>query len=111
MALIWSILLQAAAFMLAAYLLLVAWAVYYHFSTTEVPSGVCQPLKVRFLHISVVMVFGLVSCLNEVSLWKAWLLKSRGRSTMVACPYLKTCVDDNCLLLGKLSTQPQFPCF
>ncbi|XP_054857767.1 arylacetamide deacetylase-like 4 [Eublepharis macularius] len=59
MALIWSLLSQLAGVLLAALLLLLVWAVYYHISTSTVPSGVCHPLKLRFLHISIIITFGL----------------------------------------------------
>ncbi|XP_048374583.1 arylacetamide deacetylase-like 4 [Sphaerodactylus townsendi] len=70
MVLLGSILLEVAYFLIAAYLTLLAWATYYHLSTSEVPPGVCQPLKVRFLHITVVMVFGL-----DYIFWKMGLCK------------------------------------
>uniref|UniRef100_A0A8D0BUD7 Alpha/beta hydrolase fold-3 domain-containing protein n=1 Tax=Salvator merianae TaxID=96440 RepID=A0A8D0BUD7_SALMN len=38
-----------------ACLVLAIWAVYFHFSKSEVPSGVCQPLKLRFLHIDYIL--------------------------------------------------------
>ncbi|XP_060115094.1 arylacetamide deacetylase-like 4 [Heteronotia binoei] len=38
---------------------MLGWALYYHFSTTKVPAGMSESLKVRFLHIALVMVFGL----------------------------------------------------
>ncbi|XP_054857771.1 arylacetamide deacetylase-like 4 [Eublepharis macularius] len=59
---------KVAGIVLAACFLWLAWALYYHFSTSKVPPGVCQPLKVQFLHIVLVMLFGL----NYV-LWKIGL--------------------------------------
>lgn len=53
--------LVAASALLVPLLLLLGWALYYHFSTTKIPDGTCESLKVRFLHIGLVMVFGLVS--------------------------------------------------
>ncbi|XP_060115597.1 arylacetamide deacetylase-like 4 [Heteronotia binoei] len=67
---------RVTAFLLAAFLLLLAWSIYYHFSTTEVSPGICQPLKVRFLHISVVMVFGLNYVFWKIGLCR-WLAMVR----------------------------------
>nr|XP_056720921.1 arylacetamide deacetylase-like 4 [Euleptes europaea] len=59
MVLIWNVLAQVAYAVLAAVFLWLGWALHYHFSTTKVPCGVCQPLKLRILHVIGVLVFSL----------------------------------------------------
>uniref|UniRef100_A0A8D0BPA4 Alpha/beta hydrolase fold-3 domain-containing protein n=1 Tax=Salvator merianae TaxID=96440 RepID=A0A8D0BPA4_SALMN len=49
-----------ASIMLAAVLLLVLWSILFHFSTTEIPAGISQPLKLRCLHCLILMTIGLV---------------------------------------------------
>ncbi|KAJ7306498.1 hypothetical protein JRQ81_009853 [Phrynocephalus forsythii] len=54
-----ALLSEAASVVAILFCLLLAWSLFYHFSTTQMPSGICQPLKVRILHILVVMIFTL----------------------------------------------------
>ncbi|XP_063001235.1 arylacetamide deacetylase-like 4 [Elgaria multicarinata webbii] len=62
-------LLSKAASLLATGLgLLLAWAVYYQFSTTKMPPGICQPLKIRILHIFLTMAFGLGHILWKIGI-------------------------------------------
>ncbi|KAJ6658794.1 hypothetical protein lerEdw1_019716 [Lerista edwardsae] len=60
MGLLWALLSQVAAIAGMGLGLLLAWAAYYHFSTTEMPPGICQPFKVRLLHIVMLTSYGLV---------------------------------------------------
>ncbi|XP_042334578.1 arylacetamide deacetylase-like 4 [Sceloporus undulatus] len=48
--------------------LLFSWALYYHFSTTEMPPGICQPLKIRILHILGIMTYSLGNILWKMGL-------------------------------------------
>ncbi|XP_054857662.1 arylacetamide deacetylase-like 4 [Eublepharis macularius] len=59
MALLWDFLWQVSMILAIGPCLLLCWAIYYHFSTTEIPLGICQPLKIRMLHISGSMCFAL----------------------------------------------------
>lgn len=64
MALLWDLLWLASAILAIGLCLLIAWAVCYQFFTTEVPPGICQPLKIRILHVALSAVFALVSYLK-----------------------------------------------
>ncbi|XP_015265226.1 PREDICTED: arylacetamide deacetylase-like 4 [Gekko japonicus] len=59
MPLIWNVLELIAAALLTPFFLLLGWALYYHFSTTEIPAGMRESQKIRFLHLALVMVYGL----------------------------------------------------
>lgn len=61
MGLLWALLSLVATIASTGLGLLLAWAVYYHLSMTEMPPGICQPFKVRLLHILVLTSYGLVS--------------------------------------------------
>ncbi|XP_015265227.1 PREDICTED: arylacetamide deacetylase-like 4 [Gekko japonicus] len=71
MASLWDLLWPALAILLIGICLLLAWAVCYQFFTTEVPPGICQPLKIRIVHITASMGFAL-----EYIFWKMGLCKA-----------------------------------
>uniref|UniRef100_A0A803STR0 Alpha/beta hydrolase fold-3 domain-containing protein n=1 Tax=Anolis carolinensis TaxID=28377 RepID=A0A803STR0_ANOCA len=63
-----ALLSQAASLVATLFILLLLWALVYHVSTTQMPAGIGQPLKVRILHVCSIMVY----CLGYV-LWQLGL--------------------------------------
>ncbi|XP_054857719.1 arylacetamide deacetylase-like 4 [Eublepharis macularius] len=52
--------------LLIAFLLMIAWAVLYHISCTEIPSGMSQRFQLRCLHFLLIFAFGLVNVLRKL---------------------------------------------
>ncbi|XP_077168156.1 arylacetamide deacetylase-like 4 [Paroedura picta] len=71
MSLLWDLLWLASAVLAVGICLLLAWAICYQFLTTEVPPGICQPLKIRVLHMVASMGFAL-----DYIFWMAGLCKA-----------------------------------
>ncbi|KAM3824160.1 arylacetamide deacetylase-like 3 [Vipera latastei] len=51
-----------------AFFLLASWSIYYDFRWTKIPSGFRQPLKLRLLHVGIVMLFTLGKTLEVLRL-------------------------------------------
>ncbi|XP_048374584.1 arylacetamide deacetylase-like 4 [Sphaerodactylus townsendi] len=54
----------------ASLILLLSWCLFEHYAHSEVPPGVCQPLKVRFFHIVLLLLFG-----TDYIFWKLGITK------------------------------------
>ncbi|XP_060614787.2 arylacetamide deacetylase-like 4 [Anolis sagrei] len=70
-----ALLSQVASLAATLFSLLLSWALFYHFSTTQMPAGIGQPLKVRILHVCSITVY----CLGHI-LWQIGLC---GRFTVL----------------------------